>query len=94
MQNFTQAGTPVETEVIVLPIDLPPASKMEHQQSAAPRYMSVMEFATRLDKGIPVADLTTFRRTRIASYEDLPDYLNFLRSLGSVVVREGRFVRA
>ena len=55
--------------------------------------MSVMEFASRLDRGIPVTDLSTFRRTRIASYEDFPDYLNYLRSLGSVVLREGRFVR-
>ena len=81
-------------EVMILPFNVQLTSRIEHCESAAPRYMSVMEFAARLDLGIPIADLHTFRRTRIASYEDLPDYLNFLRSLGSVIIREGKFIRA
>lgn len=79
--------------MIVLPLDLPPSTRIEQHQRATPRYMTAVEFEARLDLGIPAKDLARFRRTRIASFEDFPDYLNFLRSLGSVVFRDGRFER-
>jgi hypothetical protein len=66
-----------------------------HQPTTAPISMSVMEFEEFLDRGIPAADLDRFAHTRISAYESLPDYVNFLRSLGAIRLNDdGRFVRS